>query len=157
MNIIPFNALGSGPSADISSVIPSYLADAINDLSVGYSDQSLTLSWTAPNSEGSAITQYNIYNANNNQLLTSTTSLSYQFLGLANGTTYSYYVTSVNANGESEPSNTVSNYPSTIPDAPLNLQLTDSNSSSYGQELTLSWSPPYNGGDAIQNYIIFDD
>ncbi len=83
----------------------------------------VNLSWTAATGRGEeglvakdsrAISGYKIYR--NSTALTTVTGTTYQNTGLTNGTSYSYYVTTLYTNpaGESAPSNTASATPATI-------------------------------------------
>ena len=80
-------------------------------------DAKVTLSWSAPSSNGgSAITNYNIYKgtASGGETLLTTLGnvLAYTDMAVTNGQTYYYQVTAVNSVGESGRSNEVSATPS---------------------------------------------
>ena len=82
-------------------------------------DAQVTLSWSAPLSDGgSAITSYDVYkgSASGAETLYATTGnvLAYTDIAVANGQTYYYKVTAVNSAGESEPSNEASATPSSV-------------------------------------------
>ncbi|MGI0088651.1 MAG: fibronectin type III domain-containing protein, partial [Nitrosotalea sp.] len=111
----------------------------------------VSLSWTAPNNGGSAITKYNIYRgtASGSEGATpvgsvSGSTLTYTNTGLTNGHTYFYKVTAVNSVGESLKSSEASATPTsaTVPQPPTGLTATASSSS----QINLSWKTPNNGG-----------
>ncbi len=71
----------------------------------------VNLAWQAPAS--GTPTGYRIYRDGN--LLTTVTGLTYTDSAVVNETTYSYYVTAVYSGGVSDPSNTVTAFPTTNP------------------------------------------
>ncbi len=79
------------------------------NLTITPNNHFLTLSWTAPNLSG--IQGYNIYR--NGQLVNSSpiTTTSFIDSGLLNNTIYSYYLKTVFASGESDPSTAVNGTP----------------------------------------------
>ena len=99
-------------------------------------NQIVDLTWTAAEGRGEltalipedrAISGYRVYR--NGSPVTTVTGTSYRDIGLTNGTSYSYYVTTVYASpaGESAASNTVSATPNVI----LEVVLGDGTSSTY--------------------------
>eukprot|EP00981_Chlorochromonas_danica_P013196 scaffold5965_cov109-Ochromonas_danica.AAC.2 len=124
------------------------------------------LSWIDPYDEGNAITGYRVYRSSNGgntyamiaDYDASVTSMTDS--GLNNGHRYFYAVTALNDNGEGPRSTVVSEYPSTVPDAPTITGLANSASSGVGGQLTLSWHEnpisPSNGGDVIIQFDIKD-
>lgn len=98
------NIVGESASSAVVSVTPQTLtvAGAPQSFVASAGDQQVALSWTAPVSNGgSTITQYKVYNATSNTLALTTTGTTGVVTGLTNGVSYSYYVTAVNAIGES--------------------------------------------------------
>jgi hypothetical protein len=155
------NADGEGPQSLPSNVVtPSSVPDAPTNVTATAGNQQATVSWTAPYSEGSAITSYNIYvydvtNATNPVLvseITGVTSNPTTITGLTNGKSYDFQVSAVNADGEgpkSSPSNVVT--PSATPNTPTNVTATAGN-----QQATVSFSPPTNtGGLPITSYTVY--
>ncbi len=112
----------------------------------------VNLTWDKPLGEGSSpISEYKIYRNGTLLAVVSNTHLWYNDTGVINGVTYSYYVTAVNAVGESKKSSTVSSTPMTVPDAPQNLQADSGN-----KYVNLTWSAPVsNGGSEITEYRIY--
>jgi predicted alpha-1,2-mannosidase len=109
--------LGSTPNAAWGSAPedapPSWDIAAPANLSATPGDALVTLSWSA----SSGAVSYNIYRGTSpggedpTPIAAGVTDLAYTDTGLVNGTTYYYFVTAVNANGESDPSNEVSATP----------------------------------------------
>lgn len=89
------------------------------------------LIWTA--SSGAA--SYNVYQGGV-LIATNVATTSYNATGLVNGTPYTFYVTAVNAGGESSPSNTATGTPANPPppDAPTGLVATPGNN-----HVSLTW------------------
>jgi hypothetical protein len=112
----------------------------------------VSLVWTSPYSSSAPI-NYNIYQ-NGSLLITvpNTQPVPYIISGLTNGSTYSFYITTVDENSnESEKSNTVS-ATLTIPDSPTSVTATLVQNTT---NVDVSWSPP--GGEQnppIAYYIV---
>lgn len=114
----------------------------------------ITLTWTAPANNGSAITSYRVYSSDS--LLSGVTTPSVSITGttatISNatmGTTYSFKVSAVNANGEGDKSAALSVTPARVPDAPTAPTAVAGN-----KQATVSWTTPATGGSAITNYRI---
>lgn len=116
----------------------------------GFGFQEFTVSWTAPDNNGSPITYYNVYL--DNVFDASTTDLTYTYTGLINGQLYNAKVAAVNVNGEGIMSNIVSVTPGAVPDAPVvnPLQVLDT-------ALGVTWSAPNANGYTITSYNIYLD
>ncbi len=125
-------------------------------------DGSVSLSWTAPTSDGgSAVTGYNIYRGTSAggegalPIATNVVASNYTDTGRVNGTTYFYTVSAVNAVGVSPRSNETSATPRaalpTAPAVPTGLAAVAGNAS-----VALSWTAPTsNGGSPITGYNIY--
>jgi hypothetical protein len=116
-------------------------------------DSSLTLSWQPPADDGgSAITGYVATvtehgAASSNSYPLGSTSTSFTFPGLTNGTLYDVSVVASNGAGNGAPLSG-SDTPRTVPGVPTNLAVTAGNGS-----LSLSWDPPVDdGGNAVSGY-----
>lgn len=115
------------------------------------------LSWTAPSDGGSAITNYQVYRASGGVrvLLAPLGAVTtYDDSTVANGTTYSYEVSAVNAVGEGALSNQVSVTPqiATPPSAPQSLTA----AAAKGKGITLSWRAPASAGSSpITGYRVY--
>ena len=86
------------------------------------------LNWLAPGS--GTPTSYSVYR--DGAFLASTTGLTYTDITVTNDIIYSYYVTAIYAEGVSEPSNTVTAFPTANP--PVNVIIGDGTSSSGSSE-----------------------
>ena len=117
----------------------------------------MTLSWTAPASDGgSHVSGYNVFEGTTADLsgsapVTNVTGTAVTLAGLINGTRYYFRVAAVNRVGGGPASSEVSAVPLTVPGAPTGLTATPGNS-----RVTLSWAAPPSGGAAISDYLIFD-
>jgi len=107
---------------------------------------------------GSPITNYKVYrgtvSGGESFLVQLGNVLSHLDSGLANGQSYYYDVSAVNAVGEGQPSNEASATPIgnlSAPSAPQNLRASAGNA-----QVALTWDPPSSdGGSSITNYRIF--
>ncbi len=138
-----------------SPVAPS----APQSLAAKAGDGSVSLTWQPPASNGAAnITGYDVYRGtspgaeSSTPLATGVTTTSFTDSTAANGTTYYYKVTAVNAAGQSPRSNEASATPqATAPSAPTGLMASGSNGS-----VKLSWiAPASNGGSQITGYDVY--
>ncbi len=125
-------------------------------VSVAPSAGQVSLSWSAPSSNGgAAVTGYHVYrSASSGQLgslVGSPTGTSLTDSGLSNGTTYFYSVSAVNSVGEGPASPQVSATPLAAPSAPTGV------SAAVGDgHVVVSWSPPVSdGGAAVSGYDVF--
>ena len=147
------------PTATVTSTAPP----APTNLTAQAGDAQVTLTWTTPGNGGSSITKHqyrekiesgefgnwmNIPNSAEGQA----NANSYTVPNRTNGTTYTYKVRAVNAQGESTESNEDSARPtatvtSTAPPAPTNLT-----AQAGDAQVTLTWTTPGNGGSAITKH-----
>src|SRR5262249_38727081 len=123
----------------------------------GTAPGSVSLSWTAPASDGgSSVTGYNVYrgtSAGNETLLDAVGNVtSYTDPTVSGGGTYFYEVSALNEAGEGAPSNERSaTVPAaTAPGAP-SLDLASGAQSS----VVLGWSPRSTGGSPITGYKVY--
>jgi subtilisin len=105
-------------SATVTVNVPT-VPSAPQNLKATAGDAKVTLSWSAPSSDGgSAITNYNIYRhialGSETLLTTIGNVLTYTDTSVTNGQTYYYQVTAVNSVGESVRSNEASVTPSSV-------------------------------------------
>ena len=156
------NAVGESSPSNEASATPNRPATppgAPQGLTATAGDGSVSLSWTAPSSDGGApITNYKIYrgdSSNGEGLLDTVGDVrSYTDTSVTNGNTYYYKVSAVNSVGEGPQSNEASatpNAPTSPPGAPQDLVATAGDAS-----VSLTWSPPSSdGGAPITNYKIY--
>ena len=137
----------------LSVNVPSTVPGAPTGLTPTPGNAQVSLSWTAPASNGgAAITNYKIYRSTTTGTETLLTTvgnvLTYTDTLLTNGQQYFYKVSAVNSVGEGSQSTETSSTPvapATVPGAPTGLTPTPGNS-----HISLSWTTPAsNGGAAI--------
>jgi len=150
---------GSYPSTEASATptASSSAPGAPTGLAATAGSSQVSLSWTAPQSDGgSPVTSYNVYQGTfqggeSKTPVTTATGTSVTVTGLTNGTTYYFTVAAVNATGQGPPSGEASATPETVslPGAPTGLTATAGNS-----EVTLSWTAPAAAGAPVTGYNI---
>jgi fibronectin type 3 domain-containing protein len=119
-------------------------------------DQTIVLTWTAPQDDGgSPIANYAIYRSQTQGLETFLVEvgnvLTYGDSGLANGQAYFYKVAAKNAVGEGAASNEATATPSGLPGPPTGVTPVAGD-----RQVALSWSPPADdGGSPVTNYSIW--
>ncbi len=100
-------------------------------------DASASVSWTAPAANGSPITSYTVTSSPDGKTC-ATSGTSCSVLSLTNGTPYTFTVVATNGLGPgdaSDPSNSVTPLPATLPGAPTNVSAIGFDSSAV-----VSWS-----------------
>lgn len=153
------NGVGTGSYSDPSSAFtPLTTPGAPTSLSATAGNATLSLTWTAPSSNGgSTITGYRIeYTPSGGSaqtLNTGTTATSYELSGLVNDTAYTVRVAAINAAGVgsySSPAYGTPVSPVTTPGAPTNLSGTPGDG-----QASLTWTAPSSdGGAAISDYLV---
>ena len=150
------NGTGEGAASAESSATPASAPGAPTGLGAIASPSQVSLSWTAPSSDGgSAITGYQIWRSttsgSESLLTTIGVATSYTDTGRTNGTTYYYQVAAVNAVAAGGLSNEASATPITVPGTPIGLGATLGNG-----QVDLAWTAPSsNGGSAITGYDVY--
>ena len=154
--------LHSAASAEASAtpVAPTTAPGSPSGLTATAGNAQVSLSWTAPASDGGAqITSYDIYEGTTGNVKTtapvaSSKGTSVTVKNLANGTTYYFKVAAVNTVGVGPPSGAASATPAaaiTKPGPPAGLTATPG----HGR-VTLSWTAPgSDGGAGISGYLIY--
>ncbi|HEY5051603.1 MAG TPA: fibronectin type III domain-containing protein [Acidothermaceae bacterium] len=148
------NGNGAGPASDPSpSVVPGpTVPDAPTGVSAVPGDTQATVSWTAPASNGSPITNYTVLSSPGGFMATGATS-PLTVTGLTDGTSYTFTVTATNGVGTgaaSLPSSSViPTAAATAPGAPTGVTATPGNT-----QATVTWTAPSNGGSAITGYTV---
>ncbi|MDQ3259012.1 MAG: fibronectin type III domain-containing protein, partial [Acidobacteriota bacterium] len=125
-----------GYSNEASATTMGTAPSAPTGLTASPRNASVTLSWAA----SAGATTYNVKRSSASggphaTIATGVTTTSYSNTGLANGTTYYYVVSAVNANGESDNSAEASATPLAPPAAPTGLTATAGNA-----QVSLTWT-----------------
>ena len=149
------NSIGESVASNELSARPAAVPGAPALTNAVPGNASVSLSWSTPSSNGSAITGYRIYRGTTSggeTLLTTVGSVnSWTDTTVANGVTYYYEVSALNFVGEGAASNELSARPATSPGPPT---LTTAALDTTG--VTLSWTTPgSNGGSAITGYRLY--
>src|ERR1700761_3749547 len=153
----------SSPASKEASARPT-AADtapgAPTDLAATAGNAQVSLTWSAPSSDGGAkITGYEVYEGTSasftdTKAADSATGTSDTLTGLTNGTTYYFRVTAVNKVDEGDPSGTASATPraaGTDPGVPAALTATPGNG-----RVSLSWTAPASAAGAkVTGYVIY--
>ena len=145
------NLVGLSSRGTSISVTPG-LPDPPTDLIASSGNASVSFNWTAP-STGVTPTGYRINDSSNNVLYdgSGNVATTATVFGLTNGTSYTFILVSINANGTSLGSVSTSVTPFTVPSTPGNLTGTSTTNTA-----TLNWLAPSTGGSAILGYKIYD-
>jgi len=148
--VVANNAAGSSiPSSSSNSVTPLGPPSAPTVTDVIRGDTKATISFSAPSSDGgTSITRY-VITAQPGGLTMTTNSLTAEFLGLTNGTAYTFTVAAENSVGRGASSNGLSATPAGTPNAPTVVTGTPGNRS-----VTVEFSGATGNGAAITGYII---
>jgi subtilisin family serine protease/putative cell wall-binding protein len=149
------NVAGPSPlSAPTAAVTPRTTPGAPSGVSAAPGDRRLTVSWTAPSSDGGAaiadyLVEASVGGAVVAQRTVGPTARQAVLDGLANGTGYAVAVRARNLAGPSNPG-TASGTPRTVPTAPTAVTATAGDG-----RATVAWGPPASdGGAAILDYTV---
>lgn len=150
------NSAGAGvPSAQVSAY-PYTLPKAPENVTVTAGTKSLTVSWTAPNNGGSAITKYEVFEltggvAGASPVATTTGATSATISGLNNAEGHTYAVRAVNEAGNGPLSGGALGTTFAVPSAPKSLNVNPTGTTS----VEVSWEKPENdGGTPITAYVV---
>ena len=144
------NVAGWGEWSEASTeVTPDTLPDVPAAPSLTFGDEQISIAWTAPYNEGSAITSYLLQSSDGVRIDVGNIT-DYTWTGLTNGTAYTFQVAAVNAAG-----NTVFG-PASAPETPAREpDAPNAPSSTRGSTLVdLSWSEPALNGAPILEYEV---
>jgi hypothetical protein len=148
------NGVGTGaPSDPSAAVVPNPTApDAPTGANAVAGDGQATVSWTDPNSNGSAITGYTVTTFPGGTT-TPASDTPVLVTGLTDGTAYTFTVTATNGAGTSSasaPSSPVTPAaPATAPDAPSGVGAVAGDG-----QATVSWTAPAANGSPITGYTV---
>lgn len=155
------NAVGwSDPSAPSAPARPDAVPDAPATPTLEFGDNAVTARWTTPASRGSAISSYTLQispSPQNGPASVSTSSTSFTFTGLRNGTAYTVQVRAHNRAPEPGPWSPWSTptVPARVPDAPT-VQAVPTDSQT-GRVLDVTWVPGAENGDPVAEYEVTVD
>ena len=150
------NPAGEGAQSAEASATPMSMPSAPTGVVAMSTYFSVIVEWQAPlDTGGSPVTNYSVYRGTSpggeTWLATVGNLLQYTDISVANGQTYYYFVTAINAVGEGARSLEVRTTVPDHPSAPLNLM-----AASGTANVTLTWDPPASdGGCTITNYSIY--
>ena len=152
------NSVGTGSTSDTTSSTPRTTPGEPTSLSGTAGNAEVSLSWTAPTSNGGAsISGYKVESSTNGGSTWSTSiadtgssSTSAVVDGLSNGTAVAFRVSAINVAGTGSASDTEATTPRTRPGQPTGLSATESST-----QVELSWSAPSSdGGSAVTGYKV---
>ena len=125
---------------------------APQNVSISANNQSVTISFSKPTSNGGLEIQYYIIVNENNAIISSFTSSPISIYNLTNGTRYTFRIAAINSVGTGTYSEYMYATPMTFPGIPTNI-----NPISGDNSVTLYFDEPIdNGGSTIIEYIITD-
>jgi photosystem II stability/assembly factor-like uncharacterized protein len=147
--VVAMDGNGTGPPSELSKAVTVGAPLPPMSVSAVGGNSQVTVSWTAPFDNGSAIASYTVTGSPTGSAVVAAPAINGIVTGLSNGTSYTFTVTATNANGTgpaSAPSNSVT--PATIPGAPTLVTASGRNASAL-----VSWTTPAsNGGSVITGY-----
>ena len=152
------NPVGTGSTSDTTSSTPRTTPGEPTSLAGTAGNAEVSLSWTAPTSNGGAsISGYKVESSTNGGSTWSTSiadtgssSTSAVVDGLSNGTAVTFRVSAINVAGTGSASDTEATTPRTRPGQPTGLSATESST-----QVELSWSAPSSdGGSAVTGYKV---
>ncbi|MBU6240488.1 MAG: fibronectin type III domain-containing protein, partial [Acidobacteria bacterium] len=150
------NANGAGAdSAWSASVTPAELPNSPSGLTATAGNAQVSLSWTAPAGNGSAVQSYKVEMSANGGVSWTTieaanAATTYIATGLTNGTTYVFRVSATNAVGTGVYGSLAAATPATVATAPTNLAIATGDGF-----VSLSWlAPVSNGGLPTTHYVV---
>ena len=146
------NAIGQGPASAASSAVTPNPGPPLapTGVSATRGDMSATVTWTAPDANGSPILGYVVTSSPGAKTCATTTQVSCPVTGLTNGQAYTFTVKASNALGAG-PASAASNSitPAGLPFAAAGVQATPFNLSAL-----VSWTAAADNGSAITVYTV---
>lgn len=163
-NVRMRNAVGLGGASNSVTAMPvnpsATPPDAIANLyAVSSGENSVDLTWSEPDNNGSPIIRYEITWTSQvgGPLLIPASATGYTVTGLTTGTSYTFDVRAVNAGGTGGSSNPASGVPSGPPSAPVIQSAVPGTGADLGK-VTLTWTAPADlNGSTISGYVVYRD
>ncbi|MCX6507778.1 MAG: fibronectin type III domain-containing protein [Actinobacteria bacterium] len=151
VTVVATNSIGDSDNSATVNGTPNVVPGTPTLSSVVPGNQSLTVTWTAPSNDGTAITGYTATAVDGLSTLSCTVVLlTCTITGLVNGTEYTVTLVASNAAGPSTESDPLTGTPLSVPGAPTNVQVTR-----VFDGITVTWTAPtLNGGDVITDYTV---
>ena len=161
------NVVGTGSWSESVQATPAWTPAGPGDVAAavapaaGVGSGQIQLTWTAPASNGAAITDYLVEQSLDGATWTTvedglSTEATLKVGGLTNGTPYSFRIAAVNALGRGPWSAPVDTMPRWIPTAPQTMAAAVAPASGVGSgQVRLTWNTPLDdSGAAINDYVI---
>ena len=151
VTVVATNSFGDSGNSNTAYGTPNVVPGTPTLSSVVPGNQSLTVTWTAPSNDGTAITGYTATAVDGLSTLNCTVVLlTCTISSLVNGTEYTVTLVASNAAGDSTESDPLTGTPLSVPSAPTNVQVTR-----VFDGITVTWTAPtLNGGAAITDYTV---
>jgi len=144
----PVNANGAGTPSAATTATPSTVPAQPTIDSITAGDGELTVTFTAGDDGGSALTDIEYTLDGTNYISAGTTTSPFTITGLTNGVTYPIQIRPVNVNGTGTPSTVTNATPEGVPSTAPTI---DSFSTGDGT-VTINFTPGDDGGSAITDY-----
>ncbi len=158
-HVAAINSVGTGAfSTSSSATTPAGKPGAPTNVTGTAGDGQVTVSWTAPSSNGDPITGYDVEYSTDGTTWSSawssaltSTATSAVVSSLTNGQAYHFRVAAINGVGTGTATTAGSTVtPASVPGAPTSVSATRGDS-----QATLSWTAPAdNGGSAVTSYAV---
>lgn len=148
-DVVAFNAVGDSEPVTSNEVVPATVPDAPAAAEAVRGDREVTLTWTAPASDGgSAVTGY-VVTATPGDVSVTTEALTATVNGLANGTEYVFSIAAVNAVGASATLDTLAVTPAAVPSGPGLVEVVTGDGA-----VVVSWPGAEDNGSAVTGYVV---
>jgi len=149
--VVAVNSFGSSMASSDVSATAFDVPDRPTNVRAGLqNDGSITVVWTAPSGNGSAVTSYTVTSNRGDTCVASGSQTMCNFTGLTQGLGYAFTVVATNGAGDSlgsVPSDTVVD--ANVPAAPSQVVV-----DAGDQAVLVSWSTPATNGSDILSYVV---
>ena len=147
------NSVGTSSASSASnSVTPAIAPDAPEDVTATSGNGQVTIEFSTPSNNGSAITYYTATSSPGGQtaVLSQAESGTITVTGLTNGTAYTFTVTADNYFGTSSASSASNSV--TAASAPTSPSIEGERATGYNGQAAIAFTAPSNNGSAITSY-----